>query len=542
MSSSQSADVASLKTLYDQWNAQTVPPSWPGNSKLPSSVVLAGDWNGFNKGDPTAPWKLTRITAPATTGTPDAFNWHKNTVHVAANGGDTAPGVHSFVVVGDNSYSNQWGGVTIKIDSTSSLPFYSGNAFGPTNSISLEDGFYYSFRIIEPLYSVLSNVTIAVMKTSGPPIAVDRSAQQPAAPTSNDPINVSIVTNQSKSPEERIFLRWSTDFFITSHVVEASGSGLNYSATIPPQPAGSAVFYSILTSTVDLSQYSSSGAIDAMALATTGSFKVMPAAPSQPTADLQITLSDGKKAVVAGSNDTYTVVASNSGPGDVAGATVRDAFPAALTGVSFTATQTGGASGFSASGNGNITDTVTIPAGSSITYKATGKLSSAATGTISNTASATAPSGVTDSNLANNTATDTDAIHVQANLKVTVNDGKTAAVAGQRDTYTITVTNFGPSDATGVTVSDTFPDTFTGVTFTATQTGGASGFSATGSGNINDTVTMPAGAKIIYKAKGTISPSASGTISDTATVTPPPSGVTDPILANNSANDTDTLQ
>jgi Domain of unknown function DUF11 len=102
------------------------------------------------------------------------------------------------------------------------------------------------------------------------------------------------------------------------------------------------------------------------------------------------------------------------------------------------------------------------------------------------------------------------------------------------------VTNTGPSDVTDVVVRDSFPGTFTGVTFTATQTGGASGFSATGSGNLNDTITMPAGSKITYKATGKISSLATGTLSDTATVSAP-SGVTDSDLANNSATDTDTL-
>ncbi len=56
--------------------------------------------------------------------------------------------MHSFVVVAGNNYSTQWGGATINIDGTSSIPFFSGSALGPTNSISLEDGFYYSFRIL----------------------------------------------------------------------------------------------------------------------------------------------------------------------------------------------------------------------------------------------------------------------------------------------------------------------------------------------------------------------------------------------------------
>src|SRR5207248_3128220 len=176
-----------------------------------------------------------------------------------------------------------------------------------------------------------------------------------------------------------------------------------------------------------------------------------------------------------------------------------------------------------------------------------------------------------------------------ADLQVTVNDGKSAAIAGAKNTYTIVVSNAGPSyvtgavlkdtfpsiftgvtcsaaqtgGATGFTVNgtghiknmvtnagpskvsgavirDTFPSTFTGVTYTATQSGGASGFSASGTGNINNTVMMPAGSKITYKATGTISASATGSISNTATVTAP-AGVTDPNTANNSATDTDAL-
>jgi uncharacterized repeat protein (TIGR01451 family) len=256
--------------------------------------------------------------------------------------------------------------------------------------------------------------------------------------------------------------------------------------------------------------------------------------------DLQATVTDGKTATVAGAKNTYTIVVNNPGPGGVTGAVVTDNFPSTFTGVAFSATQIGGATGFTAAGSGNINDTVTMPAGSSITYKATGKVSSAATCTFSDKAKVTAPAGVTDPNLANNSATDTDTVIFQADLKITKTDGKTAAVAGTQNTYTIVVTNVGPSNVSGAIVKDTFPSTFTGVTYTATQTGGASGFAASGSGNINNTVAMPAGSTITYKATGTISASATGSISNKATVTSP-SGVTDPNTGNNSATDTDTL-
>jgi len=150
------------------------------------------------------------------------------------------------------------------------------------------------------------------------------------------------------------------------------------------------------------------------------------------------------------------------------------------------------------------------------------------------------PSGIADPNLGNNSATDSDTITLKADLKVTVTDGKASATPGTQDIYTIVVTNVGPSKATGAVIHDTFPGTFTGVTYTATQTGGASGFTASGPGNINNTVTMPPASKITYKATGTISASATQSISDTATVTAP-SSVLDPNTANNSATDTDTL-
>jgi uncharacterized repeat protein (TIGR01451 family) len=262
--------------------------------------------------------------------------------------------------------------------------------------------------------------------------------------------------------------------------------------------------------------------------------------PTPSATDLRVTVTDG--APIAGRNDTYTIRVTNLGPNNVTGAVVSDSFPDIFTGVIFTATQNGGVSGFTATGAGNISDTLTMPVGSFVTYRATGTVSSSAAGTLSNTATVTPPTGVTDPNLANNSATDTDTITVQADLKVKVTDRKTTVIAGRRNTYTIVVTNsFGPSDISGAVVSDSFPDTFTGVTFTATESGGASGFTASGTGNIYDTVTLPASSHITYKVKGTISTSARGPISVTATVDAP-SGVIDPNLANNSATDTDTVQ
>src|SRR5205823_4697500 len=110
-----------------------------------------------------------------------------------------------------------------------------------------------------------------------------------------------------------------------------------------------------------------------------------------------------------------------------------------------------------ASGSNNINDTVDLPLGATITYTATGTLSASATGTLSNTANATVPAGQVDSNPANNSDTDTDSIVSQADLAVTKGDNPDPVRAGMNLTYTITVSNTGPSDANAVQLSDMVP-------------------------------------------------------------------------------------
>jgi len=191
-----------------------------------------------------------------------------------------------------------------------------------------------------------------------------------------------------------------------------------------------------------------------------------------------------------------------------------------------------------ASGSGNINNTVNLPAGGSVTYTASCTISAAATGSLSNTATVAAPAGVTDPTPGNNSATDSDTLGASADLSITNTDGVTTATAGGSVTYTITASNAGPSNATGATVADTFPASLT-CTWTCVGAGGGT-CTASGSGNINNTVNLPAGGSVTYTASCTISASATGTLSNTATVAAP-AGVTDPTPGNNSATDVDTV-
>jgi uncharacterized repeat protein (TIGR01451 family) len=255
-------------------------------------------------------------------------------------------------------------------------------------------------------------------------------------------------------------------------------------------------------------------------------------------ADLSITKTDGVTTVIPGGPVTYTITASNPGPSDAAGATVADTFPPSLTEVGWTCAGAGDGT-CTASGSGNIDDSVNLPAGGSVTYTASATLSPSATGSLANTATVAPPGGVSDPNPANNSATDTDTIVPQADLAITKTDGITTAIAGTSVTYSIAASNNGPSDALDTTVTDTFPAALTDVTWECVGTGGGT-CTASGSGNIDDSVNLPPGARVTYTASATLSPSATGNLANTATVAAP-ADVTDPDPANNSATDTDTI-
>ncbi|MEZ5469747.1 MAG: hypothetical protein R3F18_19075 [Lysobacterales bacterium] len=258
-----------------------------------------------------------------------------------------------------------------------------------------------------------------------------------------------------------------------------------------------------------------------------------------PQSDLSITKTDGQTSAVPGTPIVYTITVQASGPSDIPGVQVIDNFPAALSSVSYTATATGGASGFSATGTGSIADTVSMPAGSSITYVASATVRATATGSLSNSASVSTPAGVTDPVPGNNIATDTDTLTPQTDLAITKTDGSSNAIPGNSVIYTIVASNGGPSVATAASVADTFPAALGTCSWTCLAGSGGSCTSA-GSGNIADSVNLPVGISATYIATCTVDPAATGTLVNTATVTAG-AGATDPVPGNNSATDSDTL-
>ena len=120
-----------------------------------------------------------------------------------------------------------------------------------------------------------------------------------------------------------------------------------------------------------------------------------------------------------------------------------------------------------------------------------------------------------------------------ANLSATKTAGLANYVAGQALTYTITISNAGPSAVVGATVADTFAAAVGAVSWMCTATGGgACPTPSSGLGNINALVNLPVGASAVFTAQGTVAAGTTSPITNTVTVVGPV-GVSDPDFSNN---------
>jgi len=258
-----------------------------------------------------------------------------------------------------------------------------------------------------------------------------------------------------------------------------------------------------------------------------------------PQVDLAVTKTDGLSTAMSGDPVTYTITAINPGPSNAPGALVTDTFPAEVIGLTWTCAASGGAS-CTPTGAGDISDTVSLPVGSSVVYTATGSFANWAAETVTNIATVTAPAGVTDIDFSNNLAVDTTDVVAIAELHGHLTDFRCWVSPGDSTTYTLEVFNDGPADALGSLV-DTYPTlNLTGVTWTCTPTGGAS-CPASGTGDIFTAVDLPAGSSMVFMLTGTVDPGASGWLITTGYVAPN-TGVIDPTPNNARWTDIDALE
>jgi uncharacterized repeat protein (TIGR01451 family) len=188
------------------------------------------------------------------------------------------------------------------------------------------------------------------------------------------------------------------------------------------------------------------------------------APPPSPEADLAVSKVDVVDPVSIGDSVTYTVTVTNNGPDDATGVVTTDTLPAEVSYVSATPDQ-----GSCSEAAGVVTCTLgDIANGDSvdITIVTTADTDGSALNSVSVTGDQT------DSNSSNDSDTETTTINPpppETDLAITKTDSVDPVTVGDPVTYTVTVTNNGPDDATGVTAVDTLPGKVTYVSATPSQ-------------------------------------------------------------------------
>lgn len=239
------------------------------------------------------------------------------------------------------------------------------------------------------------------------------------------------------------------------------------------------------------------------------------------SADLNVTKADAPDPVNAGANITYTVVVTNNGPNSATSVTLTDPLPAGATFQSATVPAGWACTTPAVGAGGTISCTIAALANAASDTFTFVVRAGGTPGALPNTA--TVASTTTDPVTADDSATATTTVNAVADLAVTKTDSPDPVNLGSNVTYTIVVTNNGPSPATSVVLTDPLP---AGVTFVS-----ATAPCAQAAGNVTCNLgTLNSGAASNISI--VITPTAAGNLSNTATVA---SAVTDPNNANNSA-------
>lgn len=248
----------------------------------------------------------------------------------------------------------------------------------------------------------------------------------------------------------------------------------------------------------------------------------------------------GPTDAVAGETIEYQLSLSNSGPSDALGVVVNDILPAAISNATWTCVGSGRSTCDNSAGSGNINEAVNVTIDGDITFTISATIDPSYNGSMTNQVDAVVfEFGFnTDTDLSNNTDQVTTQVTQVADLSVTKTNGTTAVVAGEMTSYQIVINNAGPSDGPSE-VLDLMPAQLEQVTWQCTP-GTGSSCTASGQGNINDSVYVAANSGLVYQVDGLVASSATGQLINEVMIDPL-APVTDPVLSNNVATDSDDI-
>ncbi len=244
----------------------------------------------------------------------------------------------------------------------------------------------------------------------------------------------------------------------------------------------------------------------------------------EPGADLALDLA-GPKSVCAGAEALYAITVTNQGLCAARGVEIQVQLPAGFEVVVIS----------SPCAQGLPCKPEDIAPGGTVKVEVTLKAPPVFTPPAAVTVSASVTSDCDPVSPNDTDSVPTEAAQCSIDLAIDKSDGLDTAAPGDAIVYTIVVENLSESAVAGARVEDVFPLELEQLNWCR-----GVGCAPNLGGDLVDTLDLPAHGKETYVVEAVVSSMFAGTLSNTATVSPP-QGVADPIPGNNSSTDTDEI-
>jgi hypothetical protein len=200
----------------------------------PDGLRMPGEWNAWaNTTGMGGDFDLQKNS----TGTPKWQTTFKYT-------GITGPQNFKFASTSfGNPWGNQWAGnASFPLNTLSALTY--GTPSEPNNNINVSQNKWYTINFEDLGYA---NTRAIFMETSAEPVNIVSVQQHPLLVTSPDNVEISIQLSANPSPEEKFYLRYTTDNWATSSTSAILVAEMEGTASIPSQPNDTTVTYYVFS-------------------------------------------------------------------------------------------------------------------------------------------------------------------------------------------------------------------------------------------------------------------------------------------------------
>ncbi len=215
----------------------------------PEGLNMPGSFNGWtNPPIIDAFAGIQRTTGKLLENTELPTRRYRTLIYVAATGGDATAGTYAWLFTSGppgGYYNNKWSNVTVQMNTLQNYMYQHAT----DNSVTLVNDRYYTVNWRDNGYN---NTNAIWMVTSAAPVQLTTVTQSPLAGNvlPNQDVTVTVTTNVNKSPEELVYIRYTTDNWESSSLAAVSFVGNSGTATIPGQIGGTTVRYYAFSTTV----------------------------------------------------------------------------------------------------------------------------------------------------------------------------------------------------------------------------------------------------------------------------------------------------